>query len=203
MAMSFLTLTGPKSNEESILNFVNYKKVPARTVLAEAEAYIYSRLRVREMKASATLTLALDAASVALPTGFLEAVSMWDREGWEMIPDRFVEPPGILKRRVYTDDVIETGTPMNVAIFDEAFQFECKAQAARKYDLVFYKTPATLSADNTTNFLTTRYPHLLRVACLAGAASFMKDDAEEQKQLSKLTALCNEANAESDLSRAS
>lgn len=200
---TFLELIGPKSNPASIHNYVNYRKVPVEVVLTEAQAFIYARLRVREMKTSAVITLTAAASSVALPTGFLDPISMWDREGWEMMPDRFVEPGGITKRRTYTSDVLDTGTPMEVAIFDEAFQFACKAEAQRKYDLVYYKTPTVLSASNLTNFLTSRYPHILRIGCLAGAASYMKDDAEETKQLAKLTGLCDAANAESDLSRAS
>lgn len=203
MAMTFLTLTGPKSEPGSIHNFVNYRRVPVEVVLEEAQAFIYSRLRVREMKASAVITLTANASSVALPTGFLEPIAMRDREGWEMIPDRYVEPPELIRHRVYTNDVLETGTPGRVAIFDELFQFECKAEAQHKYDLAYYKTPALLSATNVSNFLTARYPHIVRIACMAGAASYMKDDEEESKQLAKLTGLCDAANAESDLSRAS
>lgn len=199
--MNYLDLTGAKTRPGSIHNFVNYRKVPVEVVLDEAQALIYSRLRVREMRASATITLDAAASSVALPTGFLEAIAMRDREGWDVIPDRFIDEPGLLRRLAYTDDVLETGVPMHVAIFDESFQFECKAEEARKYDLAYYKTPTLLGTSNNTNFLTSRYPHLLRVACLAGAASYMKDDNEEVKQLAKLTQLCDAANAESDLGR--
>lgn len=203
MAMNYLDLIGPKSVASSIQNFVNYRRVPVEVVLEEAEAFIYSRLRVREMKSSAVITLTAGASTAALPTGFLEPISMRDREGWDMIPDRYVEMPELQRHRVYTNDVLEAGTPMRVAVFDELFQFDCKAEVQRKYDLGFYKRPAALSASNTTNFLTTRYPHILRIGCLAGAASYMKDDDEESKQLAKLTGLCDAANAESDLGRAS
>lgn len=203
MAMNYLDLIGPKSKAGSIHNFVNYRRVPVEVVLEEAQAVIFSRLRVREMRASTTLTLTAASSSVAVPSGFLEPIAMRDREGWEMIPKRYLSEAELLNRRTYTSDVLDTGTPMHVAVFDEAFQFECKAETQRKYDLVYFKTPALLSASNNTNWLTSRYPHILRIGCLAGAASYMKDDAEESKQLAKLTGLCDQANAESDLSRAS
>lgn len=274
MAMNYLDLIGPKSKPGSIHNFVNYKKVPVEVVLEEAQALIFSRLRVREMRASALITLTQEAFTAALPSGFLEPLAMHDREGWDVIPDKYIEQSGLLRQRVFDEDVVttlngsitagalslvvsdrskfpttfpftvqidaevllvtagasttwtvtrgyggtaaashssgatidgmlESGTPMHVAIFDELFQFECKADAQRKYDLVYYKTPTLLSTSNPTNFLTSRYPHIVRIGCLAGAASYMKDDAEEAKQLAKLTGLCDAANAESDLSRAS
>lgn len=274
MAMDFLELVGAKTKPGSILNFVNYKKVPVEVVLTEAEAFIYSRLRVREMKADASITLAEHAWTAALPTGYLDPIAMRDRVGArDMIPHHHIEEAGLLRRRVFDEDAyttlvgsltvgatamvvadysnfpstvpfsilidaeailvtagagtanwtitrgfggttaavhangatvdgaLEAGTPMNVAVFNELFQFECKADEIRRFDLVYYKTPAALSASNTTNFLTRRYPHIVRVGCMAGAASYMKDDAEETKQLTKLTGLCEAANAESDLGR--
>lgn len=203
MAMDYLELIGPKSRAGSIQNFVNYKRVPGEVVLEEAQALIYSYLRVREMRASAVITLAAAASSASLPTGFLEPIVMRDREGWETIPDKYVNEADLLARYTYTNDVLDTGTPMEVAIFDEAFQFACKAEAQRKYDLVYYKTPTLLSASNTTNFLTRRWPYILRIACLAGAARFMKDMDEFRTQETELIAFCEKANAESDLSRAS
>lgn len=274
-AMNFLELVGPKSGPGSLLNWVNYKKVPAEVVLEEAQALIYSRLRVREMRASAVITLPVQAFSVALPTGFLEAIAMRDRAGIDIIPDRHIEERGLLRRRpmddeAYTtlsaqitagagsltvssaekfpatapfsvmidaecvlvtagagttswtvtrgyggttaaahasgatvDGALQDGTPSHLAIFNERFEFDCKADEARRYDLTYYKTPDALSASNTTNFLTRRYPMILRIGCLAGAASFMKDDAEEQKQIVKLMPLIEAANAESDLGRPS
>jgi hypothetical protein len=201
--MSYTTLTGAKTVAGSIHNFANYRKVPAEVVLEEAQALIYSRLRVREMRDTAVITLSAAASTAALPTGFLEAIAMRDRDGWDVIPDRHVDERGLLRRRIYEDDVLQDGVPTHVAIFGELFQFDCAADEERKFDLVYFKTPTALSASNATNFLTRRYPHIVRIGCLAGAASYMKDDSEEAKQLTKLQVLCDEANAESDLGRAS
>lgn len=206
--MTYQDLIGPKSNAGSIHNFVNYRRVPVEVVLEEAQTLIYSRLRVREMRVSGTILLAADASYAALPDRFLEPIVLRDREGITLIPNRednetYINEPELIERRVFADGVLYAGIPCFVAIFDERYQFEVKAEEARTYDHVFYQRPAMLSPASNTNWLTSRYPMILRVACLAGAASYMKDDAEESKNLAKLDALCNAANAESDLSRAS
>jgi len=203
MPMSYTTLVSGKTTPGSVHNFCNYLKVPVEVVLEEAQAIIYSLLRVREMKTAAVITLTAAASSVALPTGYLEPIAMRDREGWDTIPHNFVEETTLLRRRIYTDDVLETGTPMLVSVFDEAFQFDCKAEEERKYDLVYYKQPTLLSTTNTTNFLTNRYPNILRKGCQAGAASFKQDDVQDYAALlAELTGLIDRANAESDMGRA-
>ena len=203
MAMTFTTLTGAKTVPGSIQNFVRYARVPGEVVLEEAQSLIYQRLRVREMKAASTVTIALDGYTSALPSRLLEVISMQDREGWNVYPDKYISDDQMLRRRLYDEGVLETGTPMYVAIFGELFQWDCKAEEARTLDIVYYQSlPLLAVTSNETNFLTTRYPNILRVACLAGAASFMKDDNEEAKQLAKLTALCDLANMEADQGRA-
>jgi hypothetical protein len=203
MPLNYLDLIGPKTTAGSLLNFVNYRKVPVEVVVEEAQALIFQRLRVREMKSDLTLvTLPAGQSSVALPAGFLEAITMRDREGMNMIPDRFVSDDELARHYVYENDVLISSVPTRVAVFGEKLQFECRADSARKYDLVYYKTPELLSANNKTNFLTSRYPHILRTACQAGAANFMKDTEEFTARYAEMTGYCNDANAESDLGRA-
>jgi hypothetical protein len=57
---------------------------------------------------------------------------------------------------------------------------------------------ALTSETNETNFLTSRYPHILRTACLAQAYNFMNEDEREAKALAKLAAYIQKANAEAD-----
>lgn len=271
--MDYTTLIAAKTTAGSILHYSPYAKASPTVILSEAEALIYSRLRVREMRAWSLIALAQYAHTAALPTGFLEPITMRDREGFEVIPDRYINEAALLARRnfdpdLYTtlngtinaavtalvvadysefpssgsfsimidseamlvtagagtlnwtvtrgfggttaaahtsgatvDGALEDGTPSHVAVFNELFQFDCKADEARKLDLAFYKTPTALGASNTTNFLTSRYPNILRVGCQAGAASFEKDE-EYEKKLAELVGLIEAANAESDLGRA-
>lgn len=100
------------------------------------------------------------------------------------------------------DAQIMAGVPCKVSIFNERYEFDARAEEARTYDHVFFRRPLPLSASNPTNFMTERYPHMVRVACLAGAADFMKDKEEYDKQYSRLVDLITAANAEADKARA-
>lgn len=99
----------------------------------------------------------------------------------------------------WSANLLIAATPATWAIFDEAIQFDAATDTAFQARMLYFRSPPLLSATNTTNFLTSRYPRLIREATNAAAASFMKDDNEEQKALTKLSALIEATNAESDL----
>lgn len=274
MAMNFSDLIGAKSIAGSIHNWVNYRKTPVEVVLEEAQAMIFALLRVRQMKTSSVITLPVGAYTAALPARFQEAIAMRDRDGIEIVPDRYISEAALLNRRSYNRDVqttltasitagattiavaasdefpasgdfsitidneamlvtaghgtlswtvtrgfggttaaahssaalvdgmLDEGCPSHVAVFGELFQFDCKADDIRQFDLVAYCAPEPLSASNQTNFLTARYPTLLRVACQAQAASFAKDAQEWNDREKELIGLIEAANAESDLGKA-
>lgn len=90
-------------------------------------------------------------------------------------------------------------TPSLWAVWDEAVKFDCAFEAARTCKLIYFRRPALLSPTNPTNFLTQRYPRLLRTACQAMAADFMKDTNEYTKALTALQALVQSTAAEGDL----
>lgn len=100
---------------------------------------------------------------------------------------------------VWTANLLIESSPSIWAIFDEAIQFDAAAVEAFQARLLYYRSPPLLSATNPTNFITSRYPTLIRAATMASAASYMKDDEEEQKWMQKLSALIDATNAESDL----
>jgi hypothetical protein len=91
------------------------------------------------------------------------------------------------------------GSPSCWAIFDECLQFDQAFDTATQFRLMCFRSPLPLSATNQTNFLTNRYPLILRKACQAAAADFMKDDSEYTKATNALAALIQATNAESDL----
>lgn len=99
----------------------------------------------------------------------------------------------------YTANNLIASQPMSWAVWDEFLQFDAAFLDATQFRLMYYHSLPLLSASNPTNFLTNRYPQLLRVACMASAAAFMKDDNEEQKYVSKLQQMVQSINAESDL----
>ena len=66
--------------------------------------------------------------------------------------------------------------------------------------LVGYMAPLALSNANKTSFLTTRYPHVLRAACLARAYSYRNNDERAAAELQNLAAFIAKTNMESDFS---
>lgn len=100
----------------------------------------------------------------------------------------------------YTANNLIAATPTTFGMWGEAIKFECAFDTAQACKLLYYKSPPLLSASNPTNWLTTRYPKLLRIACQAAAADFMKDTEEYNKSLSALNNLIQTIAAEDDLS---
>jgi hypothetical protein len=99
----------------------------------------------------------------------------------------------------YVADNLIQGTPIYWGVWDETIFFDVAFAQASNCNLQYFKALPILSSTNTTNFLTSRYPHLLRKACTAQAWDFMRNDAEYQKDVAALTALIEQANAEGDL----
>jgi len=105
----------------------------------------------------------------------------------------------------YISDNLVQGTPLYWGIWSiangtvEALFFDCAFAQATNCNLQYFQSLPILSAANPTNFLTNRYPHLLRKACTAQAWDFLRNDTEYQKDVAALTALIEQVNAESDL----
>lgn len=99
----------------------------------------------------------------------------------------------------YTANNLISTSPSKWAVWDEFLQFDGAFTTATQFRLMCYKGLPLLSATNPSNFITDRYPQLMRVACLAAAASFMKDDAEYTKHLTALQGAIQTIAAEDDL----
>jgi len=99
----------------------------------------------------------------------------------------------------YVADNLIQGTPIYWGVWDDTIFFDVAFAQSANCNLQYFKSLPILSASNTTNFLTNRYPHLLRKACTAQAWDFMRNDAEYQKDVAALTALIEQVNAEGDL----
>ena len=99
----------------------------------------------------------------------------------------------------YTANNLVEGSPAQWSIWDEKVKFDVAAEAATAFKQLYYRSPALLSATNTSNFLTSRYPRLVRTATQAAAADFMKDDTEYQKAVAALGNLIQSIAVEQDL----
>lgn len=99
----------------------------------------------------------------------------------------------------FTANKLVDGSPSVWTIWDEKLKFDIALTDPAQFKLLCYRAPPLLSASNETNWLTNRYPLLLRKACQVQAADFMKDDGEYNKGLSALGTLIQTVSAENDM----
>lgn len=197
--MNYASLSGSKTTEGSIKRWMNYALLDVDQIIEEAQALIFQTLRVREMRTQfANLTLSVGESYEALPTGFLDPIHLKDITNNIDLDLR--DETELQRMRIYDDgDLATASAAYNYAIFDEKLQFEIKYDTAATLVMIGYKAPTFVSSTNSSNFLCTRYPHLMRVACMAQAADFMNNAEREQKYLTKLAALIQQTNSESDM----
>lgn len=197
--MTFSSLTADKNTAGSIRRWVNYGPLDVEQVLEEAQALIYQTLRVREMRTEfPEITLVPGASSAPLPLRFLDPVSLRNRT--HNLTIGLTDETNIAQRRIYEDGDLIRSIPRSYAILNEAMQFDCAADEQITLSLVGFQRPEYLSSSNPTNFLTDRYPNLLRVACLTQAYDFMSNTAKHQSNLSLLSGLIASIGTQDDLS---
>lgn len=198
MAMDYTTLTAAKTTDGSIKNWVNRSDIPVTTIITEAEAFIYERLRVREMQVYDTFTFDATAASKALPDGFLDPIE-FRPFGWGDALSYYHEQK---LEQLYNDDgTLESGTPSRWSIIGETAYVDVAPSEAFSGKLLYYATPTALSDSNTTNFLTRRYPTLLRMVLMGMTYQHMKDGQRAQEYLGNAVQTIESANATNELSR--
>jgi hypothetical protein len=100
----------------------------------------------------------------------------------------------------YLCDNLVPGFPNWFGIWNETIYFDTAFLQQTLCKLHYYQSLPLLSASNQTNFLTNRYPQLLRRACLAQAADWMKDTEEYQKHVTALSGLIEQISIENDMS---
>lgn len=98
----------------------------------------------------------------------------------------------------YICDSIVQGFPAVWSIWDEKIKFDSAFSQTNLVQLQYYQSLPLLSSTNTNNFLTNRYPQLLRTACMAAAADFMQDESEYQRLTTRLGAIVQGVMVEND-----
>lgn len=198
--MDYTTLVAGRTTAGSIAKWLNrdLTGADADTILDEAEAYIYSRLRVREMLQEDTGTVADGDTTLSLPTGWIQTQLFMFTGEYRLILAQ--ETPEDMRRAyVYdTDGSRAEGQPRMFSADGSSIKFEVEADRAYDYLHLYYKTPTALSGSNTTNFLTSRYPRLLRTACLAFGADFWLMDQDRDRYMALADREIDRANAEAD-----
>jgi len=199
--MTYSDLIASKANTESVAYWVNSTLLPVTSILTDAQAFIYSQLRIREMRGSAGIAVAPGEYQQSLPGDFLDPIFLKDRYGNTV---RQFEESALIRSRAFDSaGDVQPGLISRYSIFDNQLQFDCKSSETTTvyFQLFYYRLPAALGPSNQTNFLTTRYPHLLRQTLIAMAYAFLKNDEGEKSAMAKAIAYIQSANEESDLSR--
>lgn len=99
----------------------------------------------------------------------------------------------------YTANRLVDGSPSLWSIWKEQLKFDTALTDPAQFKMLYYRAPKLLSDSNQSNWLTDRYPLLIRKACQVQAADFMKDNEEYQKHLSALGTLLQTTSAENDM----
>ena len=147
-----------------------------------------------------TITGAADVAAVVM-NGTFPIVSITDADQFviETSQEASAAVTGGGTSASYTANRLVDGSPSVWTIWDEQVKFDVALTDPKQFKMLCYRSPVLLSATNESNWLTDRYPLLLRKACQVQAADFMKDDAEYQKGLTALGTLIQTVSAENDL----
>lgn len=182
--MDYTTLVASKSTAGSIANWLNSSLLQdaAPTIIAEAESFVYRRLRHWRMITETTgvLTVNQDYLLISAVTRYLEDKTLWlnGLVGGTVYQQRVVRKTLEEVKANYQFSSAGSRvqqTPMIMYNNGTQLKFDSPPDLAYPYELTYYQQPAALSGSNTTNWLTDTYPRLLRCACMAGAAEFMKD----------------------------
>lgn len=199
MTINATTLLGAETVEGSIKNWVNRGDIPITDILRESELFIFQRLRTREMLSSAALTVSTAASTAALPTDFLDPIGFRPYEQNVDLP--YVNEAELNRNRDSSGNLFD-GTPIAYTIIGTTFTTDVNALSDFSGIMTYYAIPDALAATtNETNFLTDRYPTMLRRACMRFAYEFMKD--AERMAAEEILALkaIEEANAANELYR--
>lgn len=201
MAMNYTTLVADKDTEGSIKYFVRHAQVPSEFILERAQDVIYSMLRVREMTARTTGTIADGDTTLTMPTDCMEPIALYLGGSYHQ-PIRILDQEHFEDRvGLESDDTLYEGTPSECTYDATTFYFNVEADQAYYYRLWYVKKPALLSGGNPTNFLTTRYGHILEAMCKSYAYSHRENDGLAEQWLGKATGYIEKANQEHDMFR--
>lgn len=178
--MDYSSLVASSTTAGSIAGWVNHTSAQAEaaTIVAEAESFIYRRLRHWKMLIPITGTMTTSQVNVTVPSDFLEdkifkitgtdadlvtrktiqeVIAAWSYDG---NGNRVSQKP-----RLFSND------QTNMVL-------DSPCDKAYPYLFYYYQQGTALGTANTTNFLTSTYPRLMRTACMVGASEFMKDSGQ-------------------------
>lgn len=144
-------------------------------IVQEAESWIYRRLRHWQMLTSTSGTLTASSTTIAVPADFLEdkRFRLTGTVTGNVTRKTIQEVIGAMQ---YDGNGNRVAQQPQIMFNDKGnFQFDSPCDQAYPFTMWYYQQPTALSTSNTTNFLTTTYPRLMRATTCLCASEFMKD----------------------------
>jgi len=200
VALSYVTMISSKSTAGSIAAWVNDDNVVAQAadMVSDAEQAIYQRLRVREMLTSVTGTITASASTLTLPSDYRQSRFLRITGTDAALVDRKTLEEVQAAKSYDGSGSLSTGKPTIWHAAGTTLYFAVRADKAYPYELWYYRELPALSTATATNFLTNKYPRLLRCMCLAYANEFKKHESEVVRWTQLASAEIQAANVESD-----
>lgn len=203
MIYDYATLTGPKSASGSIKNWANSELVDVESVLLEAQATIFSHLRAREMRMTAAIFINAGEMGAPLPENCLVPLSLHLPNGCRIT--KTITEAELIRMRDRTQDEAARAAvitcPSAWVVFDEHVNVNGRMACPVNLTMFYYGASPYLSTLHPKNFLSTRYPNILRTACLAYVDEFRKDSQGHDTRMARVMSLIRQANVEADESR--
>ena len=179
--MNYATLVNTQSTAGSIANWIadSYVQASAANIIEEAESWIYRRLRHWSMSTSVSGTLTIGQAYLAIPADCLEP-SLLTIFGIYAAEIEQKPKEEVVRNYGYDGAGARIQQQPLIYWFDQTnFNFDNPPDKAYPYTLYYFQQPVAL-ATSGTNFLTSRYPRLLRCCIMASACEFKKDIGQGQ-----------------------
>lgn len=201
--MDYTTIIAGKSTAGSLAAWVNSGAIPSSEIVVDAESWIYERLRVWEMLETETsLSFTVGQNTMALPSDFIAPRTFWitgtDKQPLVMkTPDELIE-----KTAFDSTGAIMTEKPRFYYWDGDNFVFNTLADDDYPTWLVYWKRPAALSASNTTNFVTSKYSRMFRLALRGIAFEWLKDMSNAEAALALAAEHIERINMESGMAMA-
>ncbi len=130
--------------------------------------------RDRRVRSRVSTTLAASAETAALPTAFVELVSLVHDGSNYYSPIEIVSPAALPRIKALT--TTETGVPVAAAITNNStIQFAPVPDQTYTLDLVYYQGLPALSATRQTNWLLDDHSDIYLLASVVEAADYFKD----------------------------
>lgn len=149
------------------------------TIVELAEDEIYKTLRVRELITSYNTVLTIGASTLALPTGFLEAIP----EGC------FTLDSGVRYPIEYRLDAVDnrdlSGRPSQFTVVS-AIEFDVKPDSTYAFVMRHFARPTKLTESAGTNAILTAYPSIYFYALMWQVSEYSKELEQADREKSKM-----------------